>query len=373
MSQNLGQLRTLALSWLDDPNGEYFTTAQMNVFLNNAQRELQKRLIDKGENYYVIRMTGTMVVGEDTYTLPTDFKKNHKSMKIGLLSPTELKYIIAKTDKKPITGLSTRQIETALKTKVEMLPAIMESAINDMLTLEEYANMNGLEYAYLDIANGKLEKLKASEWFLFPNMLSLVWKHLLYSDASDELLNSILDELKSTIPDRAKIRKNWIETIEKMKRRVHVVDDVTRIKISSTLKAGYKSGRITNKNSLTKEANKKRVATRIERDGYKHIEATKNKISEHSKGKKVHTTERKLYLKNRWKKEGNPNYKEIDKIKLLELVDSKLLVKDIANYFSVKPTTILEKFKLYYGTTIEKYRGKLKGVKRGHYNVQRRG
>jgi hypothetical protein len=63
---------------LDDPNGDYFTAAQVNVWLNNAQRELQKRLINMGENYYVERMLGTLVVGTDTYTLPTDFKKCHK-------------------------------------------------------------------------------------------------------------------------------------------------------------------------------------------------------------------------------------------------------------------------------------------------------
>lgn len=78
MSQNRGQLRTLVLSWLDDPDGTYFTAAQVNVWLNNAQRELQKRLIDKGENYYVQRLVGTMVANEDTYELPTDFKKSHK-------------------------------------------------------------------------------------------------------------------------------------------------------------------------------------------------------------------------------------------------------------------------------------------------------
>lgn len=78
MSQNRGQLRTLTLSWLDDPNGEYFTAAEVNVWLNNGQRELQKKLIDKGENFYVQRMLGTMVAGVDSYILPTDFKKSHK-------------------------------------------------------------------------------------------------------------------------------------------------------------------------------------------------------------------------------------------------------------------------------------------------------
>lgn len=78
MSQTRAQLRTLVLSWLDDVNGTYFTSAEVNVWLNNAQRELQKRLIDKGENYYVQRLSGTLVADTDTYTLPTDFKKSHK-------------------------------------------------------------------------------------------------------------------------------------------------------------------------------------------------------------------------------------------------------------------------------------------------------
>lgn len=97
MSQNLGQLRTLTLSWLDDLNGTYFTPAQVNVWLNNAQRELQKRLIDKGENYYVERLTGTMVVGTDTYTLPTDFKKSHKLEVVvpGTSGVTEQRRILA--------------------------------------------------------------------------------------------------------------------------------------------------------------------------------------------------------------------------------------------------------------------------------------
>jgi len=78
MSQTRGDLRTLVLSWLDDPNGTYFTAPQVNVWLNNAQRELQKLLINQGENYYVQRMSGTLVDGTDTYILPTDFKKSHK-------------------------------------------------------------------------------------------------------------------------------------------------------------------------------------------------------------------------------------------------------------------------------------------------------
>lgn len=70
---NLLALRTLCLSWLDDLNGTYFTSAQMNVFLNNAQREVQKQLIQAGENWYLTRASTTCVLNKDTYALPTDF------------------------------------------------------------------------------------------------------------------------------------------------------------------------------------------------------------------------------------------------------------------------------------------------------------
>lgn len=78
MSYTRAQLRTQVLSWLDDPNAGYFTPSEVNTWLNNAQRELQKRLIDKGENFYIERMSGSTVLNVDTYTLPTDFKKCHK-------------------------------------------------------------------------------------------------------------------------------------------------------------------------------------------------------------------------------------------------------------------------------------------------------
>lgn len=72
------EIRTLALSWLDDPDGGYFTSAQMNVFINNAQREVQKQLVQAGQNYYLKRAETTTVVGQADYILPTDFLKSHR-------------------------------------------------------------------------------------------------------------------------------------------------------------------------------------------------------------------------------------------------------------------------------------------------------
>lgn len=75
---NLAQLQTLVWSWLDDVNGAYFTQPQVDVWLNNAQKETQKQLIQAGENYYLERLSGTIINGQDTYVLPADFKKCHK-------------------------------------------------------------------------------------------------------------------------------------------------------------------------------------------------------------------------------------------------------------------------------------------------------
>ncbi len=74
----LSDLQTLVLSWLDDPNAGYFTLSQVNVWLNNAQREVQKQLIQAGENWYVVKTSTATVASAETYDLPTDFLKLHK-------------------------------------------------------------------------------------------------------------------------------------------------------------------------------------------------------------------------------------------------------------------------------------------------------
>lgn len=75
---NLGQLRTLCLSWLDDPSGTYFTPAQVNVWINNAQRECQKQLIQAGQQWYTTRASTVLILNADTYACPTDFLKVNK-------------------------------------------------------------------------------------------------------------------------------------------------------------------------------------------------------------------------------------------------------------------------------------------------------
>ena len=74
----LAQIRTLVLSFLDDPDAGYFTNAQTLVFINNAQREVQKTLGQAFEAYNIKKVKTTMVVGQKEYALPSDFKRLHR-------------------------------------------------------------------------------------------------------------------------------------------------------------------------------------------------------------------------------------------------------------------------------------------------------
>lgn len=70
-----GDIRGLVLSWLDDLQAGYFTPDQVNVWINNAQYEVQKQLLDCGELWYLTCRTAFMVSSQDSYTLPADFLK----------------------------------------------------------------------------------------------------------------------------------------------------------------------------------------------------------------------------------------------------------------------------------------------------------
>lgn len=75
----LGDLRTLVWSWLDDPGGNYFTESQIDVFINNAAKQVQKKLIQSGELWFSKTVQTTLVADTDSYTLPTDFLRLHKA------------------------------------------------------------------------------------------------------------------------------------------------------------------------------------------------------------------------------------------------------------------------------------------------------
>ena len=75
----LATLTTLMQTWLDDPNGGYFTDTVCKTFLNNAQKQVQKKLIQSGELWYTTTVQTTLVINTESYALPTDFLRLHKA------------------------------------------------------------------------------------------------------------------------------------------------------------------------------------------------------------------------------------------------------------------------------------------------------
>lgn len=73
-----GQLRNLVLSWLNDPDAGYFTIPEVNLWLNNAQKEVQKKLLQAGQNWYLTCAQTQTAINQDCYALPVDFLKVQK-------------------------------------------------------------------------------------------------------------------------------------------------------------------------------------------------------------------------------------------------------------------------------------------------------
>lgn len=71
----LSDLQTLVSVWVDDPSNGYFTLPILNVFINNAQRETQKKLLEAGQNYYTKTQYSSTVQYQQEYSLPTNFIK----------------------------------------------------------------------------------------------------------------------------------------------------------------------------------------------------------------------------------------------------------------------------------------------------------
>lgn len=72
------EARTIVWGWLDDPQGAYFTEALVNTWLNLAQREVQKRLLQAGQNWYMKPVQTTTVASQADYVLPSDFLVEHR-------------------------------------------------------------------------------------------------------------------------------------------------------------------------------------------------------------------------------------------------------------------------------------------------------
>lgn len=72
------EIRTLMLAWLDDAQSGYFDAATCNVWINLAQREVQKKLLQAGVNFYLEPVQTLTVDQQADYVLPTDFITLHR-------------------------------------------------------------------------------------------------------------------------------------------------------------------------------------------------------------------------------------------------------------------------------------------------------
>lgn len=124
----LSELRTLCLSWLDDPSGGYFTTAQLNVFLNNAQRQVQKILIQSFESRYVAGVETQTVANQAFYQAPSDFMKVNRFSIItaGTNEANEeyidLQYITPNQENRVLVKSGTPEFYTILNDKFKLFP-----------------------------------------------------------------------------------------------------------------------------------------------------------------------------------------------------------------------------------------------------------
>lgn len=78
MAMTFQSLQTMVSYIVDDLNFQYFTTAQVQFWINNAQREVQKKLLQTPGNWYNIRVTTPTVQNQSDYVLPTNFLKVHR-------------------------------------------------------------------------------------------------------------------------------------------------------------------------------------------------------------------------------------------------------------------------------------------------------
>lgn len=75
---NLQALQTMVSYLVDDLNLGYFTQAQLLVFINNGQREVQKRLLQTPGDWYVTAVNTPTVQNQSDYVLPSNFLKIHR-------------------------------------------------------------------------------------------------------------------------------------------------------------------------------------------------------------------------------------------------------------------------------------------------------
>lgn len=81
---NFQTLQNLVSYWVDDLNMTYFTPTQIQLFLNNAQQEANKKLIQFNDDWYLKCGQAYTVQFQECYVTPSDFEKvNHMDLILG--------------------------------------------------------------------------------------------------------------------------------------------------------------------------------------------------------------------------------------------------------------------------------------------------
>lgn len=78
MAYTLGNAKDKVTYYVDDLNKGYFTDVQLNRFINDAQFEVQKLLLQSGNNWYLTVSTTPIVASQAEYVLPSDFLHLHR-------------------------------------------------------------------------------------------------------------------------------------------------------------------------------------------------------------------------------------------------------------------------------------------------------
>lgn len=78
MSTTLLDIKNKITYWVDDLDKGYFTDTQLTRFINDAQFEVQKLLLQSGSNYFLTAAETTLVVGQKEYVFPSDFLHLHR-------------------------------------------------------------------------------------------------------------------------------------------------------------------------------------------------------------------------------------------------------------------------------------------------------
>lgn len=124
----LSDLQNRVSYYLDDLQFGYFTLAQVTSWINSGQNELQKRLLKSGNARYNLSVTTPLVVGQNDYVLPSDFKKlqnlevvlsgtapNESTSPIQPITENQ-KYLVQ-------TGMGTPQFYTFKANRIVLRPA----------------------------------------------------------------------------------------------------------------------------------------------------------------------------------------------------------------------------------------------------------